>query len=425
MMQQTGWISYATQLFRAFASRGAICCATTDGFGRADTWLALPSSHPTRCDREPPVAKDDALRQILTALLSAWLLSTGPVLAAPLGEAPAGAETRPLEVAIKVAPPFVIDNGDGSYDGLAIELWEEAAADHGWRFHYREYDLDGLLNAVSSGKADVGIGAITVTADREQRMDFSHPITSSGLGVAVQRQQNAGWLAVARAFFSLAFLKVAVALTVLLLAVGLLTWVFERKRNPEQFGGKPAQGIGSGFWWAAVTMTTVGYGDKAPVTAGGRILGLLWMFAALIVVSTFTAAITSALTVGQLSTRIRNADDLAGVRVATLADTTSAQWLAGQKMRYRTNTDLDTALSDLAAGKSDAVVYDAPLLRWTIAEDYRKRLEVLPFTVERQDYAYALPTGSRLREPLNASLLERINAPDWRGRVSASLGDGD
>jgi len=33
-------------------------------------------------------------------------------------------------------------------------------------------------------------------------------------------------------------------------------WIFERKRNPEQFGGTPAQGIGSSFWWAAVTMTT-------------------------------------------------------------------------------------------------------------------------------------------------------------------------
>lgn len=332
---------------------------------------------------------------------------------------------RSLIVGVKVAPPFVIANGDGTYSGLAIELWEEAAADHGWRFQYREYDLDGLLDAVSSGKTDVGIGAITVTADREQRMDFSHPITSSGLGVAVQRQQNAGWLAVARAFFSLDFLKVALALTALLLMVGFLTWVFERKRNAEQFGGKPAHGIGSGFWWAAVTMTTVGYGDKAPVTAGGRIIGLLWMFAALIVVSTFTAAITSALTVGQLSTRIRNAGDLPGMRIATLADTTSAQWLAGQKMRSTIRPDLDTALADLAAGKSDAVVYDEPLLRWTIKQDYRRRLQVLPFTLERQDYAYALPVGSRLREPLNESLLQRINAPDWPERVSNWLGDGD
>ncbi len=371
------------------------------------------------------------MRHILIILLAGLLLYPGCAKAQPANSAqgrtsahPAVQHT-PLEVAIKVAPPFVIANDDGSYDGLAVELWEEAAADHGWKFHYRRYDLDGLLDAVAQGKADVGIGAITVTSQREQRMDFSHPITSSGLGVAVQRQQKAGWLAVARSFFSLDFLKVALALTALLLLVGFLTWLFERKRNAEQFGGKPSHGIGSGFWWAAVTMTTVGYGDKAPVTAGGRIVGLVWMFTALVVVSTFTAAITSALTVGQLSSRIRNADDLSSVRVSTLADTTSAQWLTGRKMRFQTSADLQAALNDLAAGKTDAVVYDAPLLRWTIAQDNPKHLEVLPFTLERQDYAYALPMDSPLREPLNASLLERINAPDWRDRVSAFLGDGD
>lgn len=149
------------------------------------------------------------------------------------------------------------------------------------------------------------------------------------------------------------------------------------------------------------------------------------MFTALVVVSTFTAAITSALTIGQLSWRIRNAGDLADMRVATLAGTTSAQWLANRKMRFHTSTDLQVALADLSAGRSHSVVYDAPLLRWTISQDAPRRLEVLSFTLERQDYAYALLTGSPLREPLNASLQKRINAPDWRERVSAYLGDGD
>ncbi len=371
------------------------------------------------------------MRPILIALLTGLLLCADCVHAQPATPPhdgkpvqPAGQHTS-LEVAIKAAPPFVIANGDGSYDGLAIELWEEAAADHGWTFHYRQYDLDGLLDAVSSGRADLGIGAITVTAQREQRMDFSHPITSSGLGVAVQRQGHAGWLAVVRSLLSMQFLKVVLGLAGLLLFVGLLTWLFERKRNEAQFGGKPSHGIGSGFWWAAVTMTTVGYGDKTPVTLGGRIIGLVWMFAALIVASAFTATISSALTVGQLSARIRNAGDLSGLRVATLQGTTSERWLRDQGIHPHVSPDLDTALGDLASGKFDAVVYDDALLRWTIQQRDRSRLAVLPFTLERQDYAYALPIDSPLREPLNASLLERINAPDWRERVNAYLGDDD
>ncbi len=51
--------------------------------------------------------------------------------------------------------------------------------------------------------------------------------------------------------------------------------------------------LGRGFWWAIVTITTVGYGDVVPQTLPGRIFGLLLMFAGLIVLSLLTATIAS------------------------------------------------------------------------------------------------------------------------------------
>ncbi len=330
--------------------------------------------------------------------------------------------SQPLIVGVKVAPPFVIEE-HGHYRGLAIDLWQEVAADHGWKYVYKPYDLEGLLDAVGNSQVDVGLGAITATAEREKRMDFAHPITSSGLGVAVRGGQTAGWWAVARALVSPAFLKVIATLTLLLFVVGFLVWLLEHRRNPDQFGGTRRQGIFSGFWWAMVTMTTVGYGDTAPRTVGGRIIGLVWMLAALVVVSFFTASITSALTVGQLSDRIRSAADLAGMRVASVPDSTSAAWLERQRIGYSKARDVDMALADLAAGRVDAVVYDEPLLRWDIQQRFRGKLKVLPLVLERQDYAFALPTGSRLREPIDTSLLERINAPDWPQRLKRAFGE--
>jgi polar amino acid transport system substrate-binding protein len=326
-----------------------------------------------------------------------------------------------LTVGVKVAPPFVIED-HGHYSGLAIDLWQEVAADHGWKYSYQNYDLDGLLDAVSEGKVDVGVGAITATAAREKRMDFSHLLTSSGLGIAVRNDQTAGWLAVVQALFSTAFLRVIGTLSLLLLLIGLLMWMFERKHNPEQFGGTRGQGIFSGFWWAMVTMTTVGYGDTAPRTVPGRLVGMVWMLTALIIVSFFTASITSALTVGQLSQRVRNADDLGSMRVASLADSTSATWLTGRGIDYRHAQNIDQALGELAAGRTDAVVYDIPLMRYEIRRHYRDQLQVLPLVLVRQDYAFALPSGSPLREQIDTSLLRRINAPDWPQRVNKAFG---
>lgn len=329
---------------------------------------------------------------------------------------------KPLIVGVKTAPPFVIADGPG-YRGLSVDLWKEAAAERGWEYEFREYDLHGLLEAVAHAEVDVGLGAITATAEREEVMDFAHTLYSSGLGIAVRSELSAGWLAVMRALFSAAFLKIIGLLCLVLTGVGLLAWGLERKRNPEQFGGSNAEGIFSGIWWAMVTMTTVGYGDVAPRTVGGRVLGLVWMLTALIIVSFFTASITSALTVGQLSNRIRNAGDLNGTKIASVSDSTSEDWLKREGLRFDAVSDLDEALGLLAQGKVDAVVYDAPLMRWTINEQHRGRLQVLPITLERQDYAFALPTASPLREPLDTALLKRINSANWSVRIVDYIGE--
>lgn len=48
------------------------------------------------------------------------------------------------------------------------------------------------------------------------------------------------------------------------------------------YGGRPIKGLGQAVWWAAVTMTTVGYGDKAPKTLGGRVVAVAWMLASIV-----------------------------------------------------------------------------------------------------------------------------------------------
>ncbi len=230
--------------------------------------------------------------------------------------------------------------------GISIELWRNLADRLGVEYRFQEMGLKEMLTAVENNQVDAAVAALTITSEREKQMDFTHPFLSTGLGIAVPLNGGGGWLAVTQRFISPAFLKVTAALLGLLLLVGLLVWLFERRHN-SQFGGSPVQGIGSGLWWSAVTMTTVGYGDKAPQTFFGRAVAVVWMFASIIIISAFTAAIATALTVGELGGKVQGKEDLARARVASVADSTSAQYLTDSRIRFRAEPDLPGALGAL------------------------------------------------------------------------------
>lgn len=207
------------------------------------------------------------------------------------------------------------------------------------------------------------------------------------------------------------------------MSVGALVWFFERRSNPDQFGGANSHGILSGLWWSAVTMTTVGYGDKSPVTLGGRIVALVWMFASIIIISGVTAAITSALTVDELQSSIRGPKDLAKIRVATIAGSTSESYLQRNRIRTRLFETPLGALQAVSSERIDAFVYDAPILRYLATVEMDAPVQVLPIVFERQDYGIALYQGCEYRESINRELLRIINQPAWQNTLFLYLGD--
>ncbi len=327
-----------------------------------------------------------------------------------------------LVIGTKEAAPFSIKRDDGSWTGIAHELWKQIADSLQLSYEMREMPLDMLLDSVSAGSLDAVVGAVTITPEREARLDFSHPFQVTGLAIAVSSDRANGWMAVLRRFLSRQFLFLVLGMLGVLLVVGTLVWLFERHRNPEQFGGTVAQGLGSSMWWSMVTMTTVGYGDLAPRTAGGRIIGIMWMFAALILVSGFTASITAALTLGELLSPVKGPSDLSSVRVATVEGSTSADYLTNRGIAFASYENAPLALESLQRGRSEAVVYDEPIMRYLIGEHDEWRIRVLPEAFELQYYGIAMPTYSPLREPVNRVLLKTIESPQWKRVLTRYLG---
>jgi ABC-type amino acid transport substrate-binding protein len=304
-----------------------------------------------------------------------------------------------LIVAVRDVPPFAIKNADGQWSGISIDLLREIKADlvhdaaHEMQLEFREMGLQEMLDAVERHEVDLAAAALTVNYDREKRVDFTHAFHSSGLGIAVGGKQVRGWGGVLSAVLSPTFLKVVVGLFAVLLTSGVAVYLFERNRNPD-FSGGITKGIASGIWWAAVTMTTVGYGDKVPKSAGGRIIAGIWMFSGLFIIASFTAAVTSTLTVTQLKFRIAGPADLARVRVATVEGSTSEKYLRSRHIISQKFPDVRTALVAVRGTEIDAVVYDAAILRYESRQHFPGEVHVLPTTFERQDYAFALPTDS-------------------------------
>ncbi len=85
-----------------------------------------------------------------------------------------------------------------------------------------------------------------------------------------------------------------------------LIWLFERGKDDGFFAPDYITGIGDALWFAIVTMATVGYGDKTPVTLPGRIVGSVMILGSVVLVSLFTATVSSLL----VARRIKEGDVL-------------------------------------------------------------------------------------------------------------------
>ena len=326
-----------------------------------------------------------------------------------------------LVVATHEAPPFAMKRPDGQWQGLAIDLWRGVAHDLNLNFRLQETSLPDMVDGVAQGRYAASVGALTVTPGRELKIDFTHPYYTTGFGIAVGQSPPA-WLVLLRNFFTWGFLQAVLALVAVLLVIGVLFWWAERRANDEQFGGSASRGIGAGFWFSAVTMTTVGYGDKAPRTLAGRVIATIWMFAAIIIISTFTGMIASSLTESRLSGQIKNADDLASANVGSIEGSAAEDWLNRTNVGFRRFPSIKAGLDAVASGQIDAFVYDRPLLRYVIKQGYSGKLKLIPGDFGRQDYAFGLPQGSKLREGINESLLRRIDSQPWNALVTETLG---
>lgn len=340
-----------------------------------------------------------------------------------LGAVTAQAQSKPAQspliVGVKITPPFIIKTENG-YTGLSIDLWERIADRIGRSYEYKEYDFLGLLDATAKGRVDLSINPFSVTSEREEKMDFTQPFYVANLALAVAADRKNSAYAFLKNFFSFGFFKIIGLLFIVILVFGLFVWLAEKKQNNEFGGG--IKGLGHGIWWSAVTMTTVGYGDKAPRTFLGRIIGIIWMFTAVIIISGFTANIAATLTVRKIGLQLETVDDLKKISVGSIKKSSSAEFLRNNHIDFKAFETLNEGLDEVAAGNIKAFVYDEPILKHLIqANELNSKIQLHENRFGTDYYSFSTPRNSRFLEQINIALLKEIESPEW-SEILASYG---
>ncbi|XP_028807063.1 glutamate receptor 2.9-like [Neltuma alba] len=162
-----------------------------------------------------------------------------------------------------------------------------------------------LISQVYFGNFDAAVADITIIANRSNHVDFTFPYTESGVTMIVpvkdKRKKNA-W-----AFLQPLTWDLWVTTACSFVFIGFVVWVLEHRIN-EHFRGPPSHQIGTSLWFSLSTMV---FAHRERVVSNlSRFVVIIWIFVVLILSQSYTASLTSLLTVEQLSPTVKDVNML-------------------------------------------------------------------------------------------------------------------
>lgn len=310
---------------------------------------------------------------------------------------------EPFVVGVEHSPPFAIQE-NGQWTGISVDLWDTIAKQNHWEYSLVEYPFSELLTGVQNSELDIVLPAVTVTAKRESKMDFSHTYLVEDIAVATNVVN--GPLDIGYQIFSRLIGPLTVLMTVLGIA-GVFYFLTEKLRSG-------ARGMFDSIYWALTTMVTVGYGDEAPKSIPGRVFAMFWMFTALFIFASINAQVLGVFAAITWTPQIDDLSDLRGKTVVTVRDSFADELLTQKQVKHTTVTTETEMIAQLNAEKGFAVYDRHILLAFTKSEP---KIQVLPSSFYAQHLAFAVKPDFMHLEQLNTSLLSTIDTPWWKSTV--------
>ncbi|RDX99915.1 Glutamate receptor 3.3, partial [Mucuna pruriens] len=341
--------------------------------------------------------------------------------------------------------------GTESFKGFCVDVFTAAVNLLPYAVPYRFVPFgDGrqnpsytqLVNLIKTGYIsllqffDGAIGDIAIVTNRTRIVDFTQPYAASGLVVVAPfKKTNSGGWSFLRPFTPLMWTVTAC----FFLFIGLVIWILEHRINDE-FRGPPRQQIITLLCYICLVE---GHREAGENTASslGRLVMLIWLFVVLILTSSYTASLTSILTVQKLSSPINGIDSLRasdepiGFQVGSFAEYYLAQDLGISKSRLVALGSPEEYTKALQLGPKKkggvaAIVDERPYVEIFLSSQCTFRIIGQEFT--RSGWGFAFPRDSPLAVDMSTAILQLSETGDlqrihdkWMTQSSCSLDNAE
>uniref|UniRef100_A0ACD5YVA9 Uncharacterized protein n=1 Tax=Avena sativa TaxID=4498 RepID=A0ACD5YVA9_AVESA len=367
------------------------------------------------------------------------ILWPGETLSTPKGWT-ASLNGRVLNVAVPVKRGFkqfvdveVSPNSTTKITGYCIDVFDQVMKNLPYPvpyryvpFHDSSESYDKLVDQVRDGKADMVVGDVTITASRLEEVDFTMPFTESGwsMVVAARPDKSASmWIFLKPLTTSLWLASLA-----FFCFTGFVVWVIEHRVNPE-FRGTPSQQFGLIFYFAFSTLV---FSHKEKLESNlSRLVVIIWVFVVLILTSSYTASLTSMLTVQKLQPTVADVTELQrhghyiGYQEGTFIEPfLKKMGFDERKMKeYSTAEQYAEALSKGSAnGGVDAVFDEMPYLKLFLSQYCDGYMMVGP-VYKTDGFGFVFPRGSPMVPDVSREVMRLAEADEMARIEKAWFGE--
>ncbi|CAK9805963.1 Ionotropic receptor 25a [Anthophora quadrimaculata] len=305
---------------------------------------------------------------------------------------------KSYRVVTVIHPPFVMYNEEkNEYYGFCIDLLNEIKETVGFQYEIRESDSklygnlspngswNGMMKDLIEKRADIALGSLWVTAERERVVDFTVPYYDLvGLSIMMLKTKTSTSL-----FKFLTVLENEVWFCILAayLFTSVLLWIFDRwspysyQNNREKYKNddeKREFNLRECFWFCMTSLTPQG-GGEAPKNLSGRLVAATWWLFGFIIIASYTANLAAFLTVSRLEIPIETLEDLSKqykIQYAPVLNSPAYTYfkrMAAIEWRFYDiwkEMSLNDSLSEVE--RADLAVWDYP-----VSDKYTKMLQAM------------------------------------------------